>query len=132
MFPRIAQGNQQSQCKWVLNQKFIQNLLLFICTNKNLNINFHFSFFYFWLSDNDKEIHAISDESEFSNANEDEINEPPNAILRDFDDYLINDVGYVTANNDDNVVYNDQLYFEESIQDKKTVVFVIECVCGVV
>ena len=110
MFPRIAQGNQQSQCKWVLNQKFIQNLLLFICTNKNLNINFHFSFFYFWLIDNDKEVHAISDESEFSNANEDEINEPPNAILRDFDDYLMDDAGHVATNNDENVVYNEQLY----------------------
>ena len=78
-----------------------------------------FFFFLFWLSDNDKEVHAISDESEFGDANEGEINELPNATLRDFDDYLINDVGYVTVNNNDNVVYNDQSYFEELIQDKK-------------
>ena len=32
---------------------------------------------------------------------------PPNAILRYFDDYLMDDVGHVAANNDDNVVYND-------------------------
>ena len=48
-----------------------------------------------------------------------EINELPNATLRDFDDYLINDVGYVTTNNDNNVVYNDQPYFEKPIQNKK-------------
>ena len=47
------------------------------------------------------------------------MNEPPNATLRDFDDYLMNDVGHVIANNNDNVVYNDQPHFEELIQDKK-------------
>ena len=59
------------------------------------------------MGDNDKEVHTIGDEFEFGDANENEVNEPPNTILRDFDDYLINDVGYVTANDDDNVVYND-------------------------
>ena len=38
------------------------------------------------------------------------MNEPPNTILRDFDDYLTNDAGYVVANNNDNIVYNNQLY----------------------
>ena len=38
------------------------------------------------------------------------MNECPNAILRDFDDYLMDDASHVVANNDDNVVYNDQLY----------------------
>ena len=52
-------------------------------------------------------LHTISDESKFGDANENEVNEPPNTILRDFDDYLMDGVGHVAANNDDNVVYND-------------------------
>ena len=74
--------------------------------DKTLNINFHF-FFFFWLGDNDKEFHTISDKYEFGDANEDEVNEPPNATLRDFHDYPMDDVGLVTSNNEDNVVYND-------------------------
>ena len=57
--------------------------------------------------ENDKEDHAISDEFESGDANENEVNEHPNTILRDFDDYLMDGVGHVAANNDDNVVYND-------------------------
>ena len=47
------------------------------------------------------------------------MNEPPNATLRDSDDYPINDTGHVVANNDKNVVYNDQSYFEEPNQDNQ-------------
>ena len=47
------------------------------------------------------------------------MNEPPNATLRDFDDYPMDDVGHVVANNDENVVCNDQLYFEEHNQDNQ-------------
>ena len=47
------------------------------------------------------------------------MNEPPNATLRDFDDYPINDTGHVVANNDKNVVYNNQSYFEEPNQDNQ-------------
>ena len=43
------------------------------------------------------------------------MNEPPNATLRDFDDYLMDDAAHVVANDNDNVIYNDRLYFEESI-----------------
>ena len=32
---------------------------------------------------------------------------PPNALLRDFDDYLMDVVGHVVANNNGNIVYND-------------------------
>ena len=46
----------------------------------------------------------ISNEFEFDDANESEVNEPPNATLIDFDDCLMNDVGHVAANNDNNVV----------------------------
>ena len=42
--------------------------------------------------------------------NKNEVNEPPNAILRDFDDYLMDDARHVATNNDENVVYNEQLY----------------------
>jgi len=35
---------------------------------------------------------------------------PQNAILRDFNDYQMDDAGHVAVNNDDNVVYNDQSY----------------------
>ena len=38
------------------------------------------------------------------------MNEPLNAILKDFDDCLMDDVGHVVTNNDDNIVYNDQPY----------------------
>ena len=51
--------------------------------DKPLNINFQYIYI-LWLSDNDKEVHTISDESEFRIANENEVNEPPNATLRDF------------------------------------------------
>ena len=52
------------------------------------------------------------------------MNEPPNATLRDFNDYLMDDVGHVLTNNDNNAIYNDQLYFEEPIQDNQN--FVID------
>ena len=42
--------------------------------------------------------------------NKNEVNEPPNAILRDFDEYLMDDAGHVATNNDENVVYNEQPY----------------------
>ena len=45
------------------------------------------------------------------------MNEPPNTKLRDFGDYLMDDVSHVAANNDENVVYNEQPYFEKSNQD---------------
>ena len=45
------------------------------------------------------------------------MNEPPNTKLRDFGDYLMDDVSHVVANNDENVVYNEQPYFEKSNQD---------------
>ena len=57
------------------------------------------------LGDNEKE-HIISDEFEFGVANEYEVNEPPNAILRDFDDYLMDDAGHMATTIDDNVDYN--------------------------
>ena len=38
------------------------------------------------------------------------MNEPSNAILKDFDDCLMDDVGHVVTNNDNNIVYNDQPY----------------------
>ena len=38
------------------------------------------------------------------------MNEPSNAILKDFDDFLMDDVGHVVTNNDNNIVYNDQPY----------------------
>jgi len=46
------------------------------------------------------------------------VNEPSNATLRDFDDYLMDDASHVAANNNNNVVYN-QPYFEEPIQDNQ-------------
>ena len=39
------------------------------------------------------------------------MNEPSNAILKDFDDCLMDDVGHVVTNNDNNIVYNDQPYY---------------------
>ena len=44
---------------------------------------------------------------------------PPNVILRDFDDYLIDDAGHVAANNDNNVVYNDQPYCYGNLSQRK-------------
>ena len=38
------------------------------------------------------------------------MNEPTNAILIGFDNYLMDDVGHVANNNYDNDVYNDQTY----------------------
>ena len=46
-------------------------------------------------------LHTISDESKFGDANENEMNESPNATLRDFDDYLMDDTSYMAAKNDD-------------------------------
>ena len=57
-----------------------------------------------------KKVHTIRDEYEFGDTNENEVNEPLNAILKDFDDCLMDDVGHVVTNNDDNIVYNDQPY----------------------
>ena len=47
------------------------------------------------------------------------MNEPPNAILRYFDDYLMDDSGNVTTNNDDIVVYNDQSYCYDNPSQQK-------------
>ena len=49
----------------------------------------------------------ISNEFEFDDANESEVNEPPNATLRDFYNYPIDDAGHVVSNNVENVVYDD-------------------------
>ena len=57
-----------------------------------------------------KKVHTIRDEYEFGDTNENEVNEPSNAILKDFDDCLMDDVGHVVTNNDNNIVYNDQPY----------------------
>ena len=57
-----------------------------------------------------KKVHTIRDEYEFGDANENEVNEPSTAILKDVDDCLMDDVGHVVTNNDDNIVYNDQPY----------------------
>ena len=46
-----------------------------------------------------------------------EVNEPPNETLRDFDVYLMDDADHFAAKNDDKIVYNDQPYLEEPIQD---------------
>ena len=54
----------------------------------------------------------ISNEFEFDDANESEVNEPPNATLRDFYNYPMDDAGHV-----ENVVYDDQPYFEKPSQD---------------
>jgi len=40
-------------------------------------------------------------------------------ILGDFDNYLMDNAGHVAANNDENVVYDNQPNFEEPIQDKQ-------------
>ena len=66
-----------------------------------------------------KKVHTISDEFEFGDANENVVDEPPNAILRDFDDYLIDDTGHVATNNDDNVIYNDQLHCCKNLLQQK-------------
>ena len=44
---------------------------------------------------------------------------PQNAILRDFDDYEMDDAGHVAFNNDDNVVYNDQSYYYGNLSQQK-------------
>ena len=46
-------------------------------------------------------LHTLSDESKFGDANENEMNESPNATLRYFDDYLMNDTSHMAAKNDD-------------------------------
>ena len=51
--------------------------------------------------------------------NKSEVNEPPNAILRDFDEYLMDDAGHVATNNDENVVYNEQPYYCSNLSQKK-------------
>ena len=43
---------------------------------------------------------------------------PPNTILRYFDGYQMDDAGHVIANNDDNVVYNEQLYYCSNLCNK--------------
>ena len=47
------------------------------------------------------------------------MNEPPNAILRYIDDYLMDDSGNVITNNDDIVVYNDQSYCYDNLSQQK-------------
>ena len=42
----------------------------------------------------------------------------PNEILRDFNDYLMDDAGHVTANYDNNV-YNDQSYCYGNLSQQK-------------
>ena len=59
----------------------------------------------------------ISNEFEFDDVNESEVNEPPNATLRDFYNYPMDDAGHVVSNNVENVVYDDQPYFEKPSQD---------------
>ena len=61
----------------------------------------------------------ISNEIEFDDVNESEVNEPPNATLRDFDNYPMDDSGHVVSNIVENVVYDDQPYFEKPSQDNK-------------
>ena len=64
-------------------------------------------------------LHTIRDESKFGDANENEMNESPNATLRDFDNYPMDDAGHVVSNNVENVVYDDQPYFEKPSQDNQ-------------
>ena len=47
------------------------------------------------------------------------MNEHPNTILRDFDDYLMDGAGHVNANNDDNIIYNNQLYCYGNLSKQK-------------
>ena len=47
------------------------------------------------------------------------VNEPPNATLRDFDNYPMDDAGHVVSNNVENVVYDNQPYFEKPSQDNQ-------------
>ena len=61
----------------------------------------------------------ISNEFEFDDVNENEVNETRNAKLRDFDNYPMDDAGHVVSNNVKNVVYNDQPYFEIPSQDNQ-------------
>ena len=51
-----------------------------------------------------KKVHTISDEFEFGDANENEVNQRLNATLRDFDDYLMDNAGIVATNKNDNVI----------------------------
>ena len=51
--------------------------------------------------------------------NKNEVHEPPNAILRDFDEYLMDDAGHVATNNDENVVYNEQPYCCSNLSQQK-------------
>ena len=46
-------------------------------------------------------LYTISDESKFGDANENEMNESLNATLKDFDDYLMDDMSHMAAKNDD-------------------------------
>lgn len=78
----------------------------------------------------DKEVHAISNEFEFDDVNENEVNEPPKTTLRDFDDYPMDNASNVMiSDNVESVVYNDQPYFEEPSQDNQNFGY---DVCGVV
>ena len=47
------------------------------------------------------------------------MNEPLNAILIDFDNYVMDDVGHMATNNYDNVVYNDQTYCYSNLLQPK-------------
>ena len=44
---------------------------------------------------------------------------PLNAILKDFDYYLMDDASHVATNNDDNAIYNDQLYCYSNLSQQK-------------
>ena len=50
----------------------------------------------------------------------------PNTILRDFDDYQMDDAGHVVANSDDNVVYNKQPYYCNNLCNK---IFIAKVYC---
>ena len=66
-----------------------------------------------------KIVYTINDESKFGDTNKNEVNEPSNATLRDFDNYPMDDAGHVVSNNVENVVYDDQPYFEKPSQDNQ-------------
>ena len=47
------------------------------------------------------------------------MNEPTNTTLRDFDDYTMDNSSHVTTNHDENIVYNDQPYFNKPNQENQ-------------
>ena len=79
-----------------------------------------------------KEVHAISDEFEFDVANENEVNEPSNATLKDFDDYPVNDAAMwvLTLMRMLFIMINSTL--RNPIKISKTLVLIIKCVCGAI